>query len=334
MKPTEETLADGNESQAPFNVVSDVEISNYKRALLAIDSYLLAPFRIICNDWRGLLGILIIFLYLSVAIIGVRIIPEPQTSTEHQLLLPLEDTQFILGTNASGQGILAQVVHATPTMLKLVFAGGIFAVIVGAIIGMIAGYKGGRTDYLLMIITDSLMTIPGLPLVMVLAFVFQPRNPYLLGVILAINAWTGLARAIRSQVLTLRDMSYVESSRLMGAPLHHILLRDITPGLMPYIAVSFVTASRQVIFDSVALYFLGVLPTADPNWGVMIDQAYSQGGALYGFGALHWMLTPMIAVVMLSLGMILLAQSADRLFNPRIRAKYEKKTGKENTNIK
>ncbi|MFB9809406.1 ABC transporter permease subunit [Haladaptatus pallidirubidus] len=118
-----------------------------------------------------------------------------------------------------------------------------------------------------MTITDVLMTIPGLPLVIVLAVLLEPRNPWVVGVVLTVNAWSGLARAIRSQVLTIRSESYVEASRLMGVSTPNILMKDVIPPIMPYIMVNFVNSARTVIFSSVGLYFLGILPFTNQNWG-------------------------------------------------------------------
>jgi len=140
---------------------------------------------------------------------------------------------------------------------------------------------------------------------------------------LASNVWAGNARTIRSQVLTLRNQNYVEASRLAGVSLQRILRKDILPNLMPFILVKFVNASRYIIFSSVGLYFLGFLPYSNANWGVMIQEAYRTSNLYVGNG-LHWMLPPMVAIILFSLGLILLAQGFDRIFNPQIRAKHAK----------
>jgi len=317
------------DDELPFETVSSATTTRYERFYRVFDQWLLAPLRILWSDWRGKIGIPLIMMYVLMGTVGVMVVPRPTTDTLNLLVGPFEVLKYPLGTDAAGRGILRQVIHATPPMLEMILAGGVFAVLLGVVIGMVAGYKGGRTDTVLMIFTDTLMTLPGLPLVIVLAFLFSPSSPALIGILIAINAWTGLARAIRSQMLPLRDVAYVEANRLMGIPTPTILLKDITPNLAPYIAVNFVTASRQIIFASVALYFLGVLPSSKPNWGVMMDRAYSSGGALYSWDAAHWMLTPMLAVVLFSLGFIFIAQAADRLFNPRIRARHQKTTADE-----
>jgi len=118
-----------------------------------------------------------------------------------------------------------------------------------------------------MSISDFFMAIPGLPLVIILAITFNPENPIFVGVILTINYWAGLGRSLRSQVLTIREDSYVEASRTMGVSTWQIMVKDIIPNLMPYVTVNFVFAARYTIFASVGLYFLGVLPYTGKPWG-------------------------------------------------------------------
>jgi peptide/nickel transport system permease protein len=175
-----------------------------------------------------------------------------------------------------------------------------------------------------MFITDTMLTIPGVPLIIVISAVITPRESWAIGLILAIDNWPGLTRAVRSQILPLRDQEYVEASRIMGISTSGIVLVDIVPNLMPYVLINFAGAARGIIFESVGLYFLGILPTTQPNWGVQINTAFSTSGALYSLEFAHWFVVPMIAILLMSLGFVMFAQAADRLFNPRIIARHER----------
>ncbi len=165
-------------------------------------------------------------------------------------------------------------------MLIMITAGAVFSVAIATLVGTVSGYKGGRVDRALTVVTDIAMTIPGLPLIILLAALIEPTHPVTVGIVLTINAWAGLARAIRSQVLTLRDHSYVEASRIMGVPTRRIVVDDILPNIMPYVLVNFVQSARGVIFGSVALYYLGVLPFSNENWGVMLNDATTVSASL------------------------------------------------------
>jgi peptide/nickel transport system permease protein len=305
---------------------TQVEIpSRRQRAVRGIRRHVITPLRIILADPRGALGMLIVGTYTFMATLGPAVVRAPGANQADQLLKPFENMTYPLGTDALGQDLLALLIYATPSMFQMILAGGLFATGMAVVVGTFAGYTGGRWDEVLMTFNDVAMTIPGLPLIIVLAGVFEPESPYVIGFLLTINAWAGLARAIRSQVLPLRDAEYVEASRSMGLSTRRIIVDDILPNVMPYILISFMNTSRQVIYNSVALYFLGILPFTLLNWGVIINLAHEQG-ALASSTMWHWLLLPIITIVVLSLGTVLLAQSTDRIFNPRVRAKHDKET--------
>lgn len=341
VKPTDRTdeessarsdggVVDGQRSEAPFELVSSGTMTRGDRYRLLATEWIVAPAKIVWADWRARVGGLILLGYLLVGLIAIvsrntafTIVAEPHAGEGERLTGAFQNLSYPLGTDNLGRDIFAQIVHSTPAMLEMVIAGALFTTVLAMIIGTLSGYKGGVTDRLLMTFTDVFMTIPGLPLVIVVAVVLEPRSPWVVGIIVVINAWAGLARAVRSQVLTLREESFVEASRLMGISTPTILAKDITPGLMPYITVNFVNTGREVIFASVGLYFIGILPRTDiQNWGLMMQTAYETGGALYTFATAHWLLSPMVAIVLFSFGLILFAQGTDRIFNPRVRARH------------
>jgi len=313
---------DTSDSDIPFQRTSDVSVTKRDRYSRQLERSLFAPFRIVWNDARGRVGLLFLSLFVLMGTVGVWLIPAPSSDVSYTLMLPFQTMKYPLGTDSSGRGILALVVHGTPPIIEMVLAGAIFAIMVGALVGIVAGYKGGAADSVLMFITDTMLTLPGLPLVIVVLFIFEPESPALVGIILAINNWTGLARSVRSQVLTIREDNFIESSRLMEISLPTIVVKEITPLLMPYIVINFMQASRNIIFESVGLYFLGILPAASSNWGVIMNSAYNSGGALYSIDAAHWLLVPMLAITLFTLGLILLGQAMDKVFNPRIRARH------------
>lgn len=325
-----DTDASTSEDESPALVTSRRE-----RFRLFLEESVLTPLRIVWSDWRARLGSAIIALYVLMGLVawipstnfwpfnGVTIVQQPSTQNEI-LMPPFQSMAHPLGTDGIGQGIFNSIVHATPAMLEMIVAGAVFTTVVATVVGTVSGYMGGRVDSILMTITDVMMTIPGLPFVIVLAVILEPRQEWLVGIVISINAWAGLARSLRSQVLTLRDMEYVEASRTMSIDTHEILSNDLVPNLMPYIFVNFVNSARNVIFASVGLYFLGILPVTSPNWGVMMDRAYSGGGALYTWETAHWLAFPMLTIILLSFGLILFAQGTDRVFNPRVRARHAK----------
>ncbi len=291
---------------------------------MLVDDYFVAPAKILWNDWRARVGFFITLGFIFVGTVGVWLVEEPyagQADTAEGIIGAFESWAHPLGTDALGRDVFGQLVHATPAMLEMMFAGALFSVAMSVTWGVSSGYKGGSLDRFMMSVADVVMTIPGLPLVVVLAAIIEPTSPWMIGVVIVINGWAGRARGLRSEVLKLRHESYVEASRVLGISSPAIMAKDILPNIMPLIVVNFVVASRNVIMASVGLYFLGLLPYTGFNWGVMLNNAYGQGG-VYTPEYFHWFYAPMVVIVILSLGLLLLGQGLDRIFNPRIRARH------------
>lgn len=307
--------------QSVFQTTSNVERSRVERYERTVHEYLIAPVKIIWEDTRTRLGSAILLSFILAGTIGVWFVDAPHTNQAPIMLGAFVDPAHPLGSNVTGQDLLALVVHSTSNMVEMMLSGAVFATVVATVIGLVSGYSRGRLDEFLMLVSDVVLTIPGLPLVMVLAIIFEPRDPWLVGLLLAINAWGGTARQIRSQVLATGRESYVEASGIMSLSLPTILLKDILPNIAPFVIVRFVQLAREVIIASVALYFLGVLPFTNVNWGVMLNMAYKQG-ALYSLETAHMIVVPIVPIVLLIYGLILFAQGTDRIFNPQIRARH------------
>lgn len=318
MRPTER---ERRTTDTPFETTSSTSFTRSDRYRRTVDTWVYAPLAILWNDWRARVGALVIFVYGFVGTFGVMIVEPTGTNDGEPYMGAFQSMAFPLGTDQYGQDVFALLIHSTPAMLEMILAGGVFTTLVAAVVGIVGGYKGGRVDDILTVFTDIVLNIPGLPLLVVLAAILEPDQPWLVGIVLSLNAWAGLARSLRSQMLTLRNNSYVEVSRIMGTPVHRIILKDVLPNLMPYIMINFVNSARNIIFASVGLYFLGILPFTNLNWGVMMNLAY-ESGALVATSMYHWLLPPLFAIIGLSTGLILFSQGLDRVFNPRIRAQH------------
>lgn len=313
----------GQGNKLPFEVTSESELTRSERWKVYLDRSLLTPLRIVWSDLRSRIAVIILLGYIFMGTAGVKLVEPTSLNDGPRTLGPFQSLDHPLGTTGLGQDLFTLIVHSTPSMFKMIIGGAVFSVTMATIIGTFSGYVGGsRLDQVLMYITDVALTIPGLPLVIVVAAIFEPRDPFVVGVLLTVNAWAGLARALRSEVLSIRNSEYVEASRAMDISTTRLLMKDILPNVMPYILINFANAARAVIFASVALYYLGVLPITSLNWGVILNDAPTS--ALQEVGRVHWILVPLAAIMGLSIGLVLLAQGADRLFNPRVRARHAK----------
>ncbi len=317
--------------------------SRSERLASILRLWFVIPFQIIWEDIRTRIGTIILLFYGLMGTVGVVIIDPPELNegppflgmlnaeyTTHLFGLPEFSLggwtytgvwEYPLGTDNWGVDLMAQAVHATPPMLMMALAGGLFMTLVAIMVGTIAGYKRGPIGQFLMTVTDIQITIPGLPLLIVLAFALEPKNPIFVGILLSIDGWPNLARQLYSQVLSTREDSYVEASRTLGLGSPTIIRDDILPNVMPYVMIQFMQNTIFVIHASVALYFLGALPFTHTNWGVMLDRAV-QNVAFQTLNGMNWVLLPILLIGGLGFGTILFSQGMDRLFNPRVRARH------------
>ena len=287
-----------------------------------LDRWIVAPMKILWSDYRGRFGLIVVTFYVLMGTVGTMIIEPPSPNMTNQMIPAFSDPAHPLGSDGLGQDMLSLMVWATPDMLKMILAGAIFGNLLGVSIGLFSGYVSGTTDKVIMTITDTIMSIPGIPLLIILAAILEPTNPFLIGIILNIQGWAGQARILRSQVFPLVHTEHVEAARAMGQPMSAILVKEILPHLLPYIFIGFLGGATTIVFASVALYFLGILPFDNENWGVTLNYAY-ETGALYSTAAAHWLMVPLVTIVGLTVGLTLLAQAFDQVFNPRVRARHQ-----------
>ncbi|MFB9808722.1 ABC transporter permease [Haladaptatus pallidirubidus] len=254
----ENIRTDGGNVNSPFDVVSQYEETRRERYRKLYDAYVHAPIAIIRRDPRAQIGFTILTVYVLMGTVGTILIEPTEVTEGPAFVKPFQNWEFPLGTDRMGRDLFSQVVHSTQTMLQMVASGALFTVSVGTVIGGLAGYKGGKVDTVLSSITDTCINIPAFPLVMVLALMLPiGGNPWVIGILLCIASWGGLARAIRSQVLTLRQESFVEAARAMGISTPKIVFKEIIPHLMPYVVINLTNAGRRVIFEAAALYYQG-----------------------------------------------------------------------------
>ncbi len=273
--------------------------------------------RICKSDKSAFVAGVVILIYLCVAIFGpIFVHLSPFQNPADAYLAP--SWHHPLGTDFLGQDILTQIVIGTRPVLEVGLLTAIFAVGFGVIVGLVTGYLGGAVDMALMRLADVFLTIPALPLVIVVASIIRTSSPLILAAIIAITAWAGLARAVRAQALSLRSADFIEAAKVQGLPLRHMIGRQLLPNVGPYVAINFLLAVTAAIYAEVGLFVLGVAPVSGINWGIMINLAMGNG-ALYTSKSMLYLFTPMAAIVFLQVALVFFTRALDQLFNPRLR---------------
>jgi peptide/nickel transport system permease protein len=273
--------------------------------------------RILRHDLMATVGAFIIAVYCVVAVTGPYVTTIP-LAPDPALAYRGPSRSFPLGTDAFGHSILSEIILGTRPILEVGIAAAVMTIVAGVIIGLVSGYLSGVVDAVIMRITDVFLTVPGLPLVLVIVAVVRSSNPLLLAAILSIQSWAGLARAVRSMALSLRTSDFIEAARGQSLPLRHMVGRQLLSNIGPYVAIHFLLAVTGAIYAEVGLFLLGVAPLSGTNWGIMINTATAQG-ALYASNSALYLLAPMGAIVILQFGFVMFSRAMDDLFNPRMR---------------
>lgn len=222
----------------------------------------------------------------------------------------------VLGTDHEGADILSQLIYGSSVSLSIGLMIAMLSTTIGTTVGIVTGYIGGWTDEAIMRIVDVLFCLPTIPLLLTLITMFG-RNIYLIMFLITLLSWMGLSRSIRSQVLSLREMAFVEAARCSGASRSRILSRHILPNVMPLAFTSMTVSVPAAIIMETSLSFLGF---GDPNlvtWGRIINQAVNFGA--FPNLAWWWILAPAMAITFLCVGFVLISHALDQVLNPRLR---------------
>lgn len=224
----------------------------------------------------------------------------------------------LLGTDDQGRDLMAVMVAGLPLTLRVGLLAGAVGLGIGIVLGLVAGYKGGWIDAAISMLVDIVMTIPGLLVLIVIAASIKSFiSIEIMALVVASLAWARPTRTIRSQVLTLRERGYIQVARLSGMNTFEIVMRELLPNLLPFLAASFVAAVASAILASIGLEVLGLGPQNDPTVGQTIYWAIQFNALLRGLW--WWWLPPILVVVVLFLGLFLIASGFDEIANPRRR---------------
>lgn len=220
-----------------------------------------------------------------------------------------------LGTDDAGKDVLSNVIYGARVSLLVGFFASFISLVIGGLVGLIAGFYGGRVDNLLMRITDILLVIPDLPLMIVLIALLG-RGLDILILVIGILGWTGTARVVRAQALSVRERKFVQRARAIGAGNFYIVRRHIFPLVFPLMVVNAVLVISAAILNESTLAFLGLGDPTRLSWGQMLNFAFRRGAMSAGA---WWVLAPPgFAIIWVVLGLTLLGNGLERIFNPKL----------------
>jgi peptide/nickel transport system permease protein len=226
-----------------------------------------------------------------------------------------------LGTDNFGRDVLTELVKATTVSLQIGLVAGIIATLIGLVLGLMAGYIGGFVDDIIMFFTNIFTVIPSFVLLILISFSIgqEQRGPFVIAVVIGFTSWYWTTRAVRAQVVSLRNRDHVNLSKLSGHSIAHIILTDILPYIASYVFMAFILQVSSGILTEAGLSIIGLGPrtTEVPTLGLMMQWAMIYQAQILGK---WWAYFPVIIVIaLIAFSMNLMNTGLDQIFNPTLR---------------
>lgn len=257
---------------------------------------------------------------ISVFLLGSFLLPlfsevDPAAQGTYLKNMPLS-TQHLLGTNALGQDIFWFLIFAIRNSLLLGLGTSLGITVISTFLGMSAGYIGGWYERIVVLFIDTFITIPVLPILIVLGALVRGNTSFaIVAVILILFGWAWNARTIRSMVLSLREREFINMARFSGASTFDIIYREIFPHVYAYMVVGFINTILFAINTEAALAVIGLSKIQVPTLGSIIFWALNYNALMIGQTA--WIVAPIVATVLLFLGLFLTSTGYNELFAER-----------------
>jgi peptide/nickel transport system permease protein len=226
-----------------------------------------------------------------------------------------------LGTDNFGRDMLTELVSATGTSLKIGFVAGTLATLIGLILGLLAGYIGGLVDDVIMFFTNLFTVIPSFILLILISFSIgqDKRGAFTIAIVIGLTSWYWTTRAVRAQVISLRNRDHVNLSKLSGHSIPHIIITDILPYIASYVVMALILQISAGILTEAGLSIIGLGPrtTEVPTLGLMMQWAMIYSAHLLGK---WWAYFPVIVTIaLIAFSMNLMNTGLDQVFNPTLR---------------
>ena len=266
----------------------------------------------------GLVGLAMLVFIVAVAILAPLIAPYDPKSTANisssDIYNPPNSTH-LFGTDDAGKDVLSSFILGSRISLIVGFFAAFISIVIGGVVGIIAGYYGGRMENFLMRVTDIMLVIPDLPLMVVIIALTRPSLFNIIFVI-GIFGWTTTARVVRSQTLAVKSRKFVLRARAIGAGNMHIIRHHILPLVLPLLVVQAVLTVSAAILNESTLSFLGLGDPTAPSWGQMLNFAFGRGAM--STGAWWVLVVPGFGIVWVVLSLTLFGQGLEQVLNPRL----------------
>ena len=234
--------------------------------------------------------------------------------------------KYLLGTNSMGQDIFWNTTYALRNSFILGLTTAFVANIIGTIVGLIAGYKGGALDKVLMSINDSFIVLPSLPILIFLSFSLRDKmNMFTMGLIISMFSWPWAGKQVRAQVLSLRERDFTHTAVFSGMNMWRVVFKEHLPFVIPWVIANFINTILSALGMEITLSVLGLTSLEIPTIGTTIHWAMQYQAIFRGIW--WWIFTPIILSVLFFVALYMLSVSISEFLDPRTRLQRIKMGG-------
>ena len=275
-------------------------------------------------NWQGMVGLWIMVFFVAMALLAPFLanhaLLDPTAQIGKPFATPTASYYHWFGTTEQGMSVLAEFIWSARISLAVGLFATAISTILGAGVGIMAGYYHGWFSEVLMRLTDAFLVIPWLPLAMVLVAAWG-QNYLILVLIIGITSWPGTARVVRADALRVRELQFIERGRAIGSSDWHIMQKHILPNVFPLVFANTILVVAIAILAETTLSFLGLGDPLNFSWGTMLHYAWDSGAA--GLPAWWYLMPPGIAIVLVVLAFTFMGTAFDEVLDPKLRKREE-----------
>jgi len=292
-------------------------ISGFCRVMREIGKGLWNFCGMIYGNKKALIGAIILLVFLFLALFG-RAVFHYDDKTSFADMYKEPSAEHWLGTDGMGRDLFRMIVHGTQDVMSIAVLTAIMTVGIGVIVGIISGYASPWVDRIIGVAINVIMSLPTFPILLILSMFVTIKDNFTLAVILSVLSWAGLARSVRSQIISLRERDFIQICGVMGLSKGHILFSELLPNILSFVAINFITSMKNAITSSVGMMTLGLALFEPTNWGGIMINARNSGAFAIPSARMS-ILAPILTIMLFQIGAILFSNGLDEAFNPRLR---------------
>lgn len=271
----------------------------------------------IYGNKKAFVGAIILLIFLFLAVFGRVLFPYDDT-TSFKDMYQTPSSEHWLGTDGMGRDLFRMIIHGTRDVMSIAFMTAVMTVGIGTLIGIISGYASPWVDRIIGVVINVVMSLPTFPILLILSMFITIKDNFTLALILSVLNWAGLARSVRSQIISLKERDFIQICGVMGLSKGHILFSELLPNILSFVAINFITSMKNAITSSVGMMTLGLALFEPTNWGGIMINARNSGAFAIPAARMS-IIAPIVTIMLFQIGAILFSNGLDEVFNPRLR---------------